>query len=399
MLPPATLPVRSHAWSSPIGLAILLALLAGCDRKPHGGPPAMPPPQVSVITVQPQPVARTTELPGRTTPVLTSDVRPQVNGVILKRLFVEGSEVTEGQQLYLIDPATYQATYDSALATLAHDEAALVSANAKAKRYKPLAAAEAVSTQDYDDAVAAAKEAQANIATAKANIEQAKINLNYTKVSAPIAGHIGRSTVTPGALVTANQTTALATVTQLDPIYVDLNQSATTLLRLKQELASGQIKSAGNGATQVSLKLDDGSTYAHPGKLQFSEVTVDQSTGTVLLRAVFPNPDHLLLPGMYVHAELSEGVDNNSFLLPQEAVSRNTRGDPTVLTVGAGDKAQLQIIQTGQAIGNKWVVTGGIKAGDRVIVDNLQNVRPGAPVHPVDAPPQAATEKTAANKS
>jgi membrane fusion protein (multidrug efflux system) len=348
------------------------------------------------VTVHPQPVARTIELPGRTSAVMTSDGRPQVSGVILKRLFTEGSEVKEGQQLYQIDPESYQATYDGAVATLERDQAALATANAKAARYKPLAAAQAVSVQDYDDAAAAAKEAQADIATARANIEQAKINLDYTKVLSPIAGHVGRSTVTPGALVTANQTVALATVTQLDPIYVDVNQSATTLLRLTQELAAGELENGGDGAAKVTLRLEDGTTYPLAGKLQFTEVTVDQGTGTELLRAVFPNPQHLLLPGMYVHAELQEGVNRNGVLVPQQAVARNAHGDPTVLVVGDGNKAELRIIQIDQAVSDQWVVTGGLKAGERVIVDGLQNVRPGTEVRPA-APSEAAA--TDANKS
>ena len=343
------------------------------------------------MTVHSQPVVRTTELPGRTTAVMTADVRPQVNGVILERLFTEGSEVKKGQQLYQIDPATYRATYDSAVATLAHNQAALLTANAKAARYKALAALKAVSSQDYDDAVATAKEAEADIATAQATIEQAKINLDYTKVLSPISGRIGRSTVTPGALVTANQTSALATVTQLDPIYVDLNQSATTLLRLKREMVSGELESADDGAAKLRLKLEDGSTYALPGKMQFAEVTVDEGTGTVLLRAVFPNPQHLLLPGMYVHAELQEGVNRNGFLIPQQAVSRNTHGDATVMIVGDNDKVVLRIVKADTAIGDKWVVTDGLKEGERLIINGFQNIRPGVQVRPVDSDASTAT--------
>jgi membrane fusion protein, multidrug efflux system len=373
-------------------VVVVAALLMACDGK-ASAPPANPaPPQVGIVTVTLQPVARTMKLPGRTSAVMTSDVRPQVSGVILKRLFTEGSEVKEGQQLYQIDPATYRATFDSASATLERDQAALATANAKAARFKPLAAAQAVSTQDYDDAVASAKEAQADIATARANIEQAKINLDYTKVLSPIAGHIGRSAVTPGALVTANQTLALATVTQLDPIYVDVNQSAATLLRLKQELAAGDLENGGDGAAKVTLRLEDGTTYPLAGTLQFTEVTVDQGTGTVLLRAVFPNPQHLLLPGMYVHAELQEGVNRNGILVPQQAVTRNTHGDPTLLVVGDGNKAELRIIQTDQAVSDQWVVTAGLKAGERVIVDGLQNVRPGTEVRPAGPGEAAATD-------
>lgn len=381
---------RGRLTGSGWGLAGMaaLALLSGCGQKKS--PPPPPPPQVGVLTIEPQPVMRTTELPGRLSAVLTADVRPQVSGVILKRLFTEGSEVKEGQPLYQIDPATYQAAYDSAQATLARDEAALATANAQVARYRPLVRAQAVSAQDYDNAVAAAKEAQADILTARAGIEQAQINLDYTKVLSPIAGHIGRSTVTPGALVTANQTTALATVTELDPIYVDMNQSAATLLRLRQEMAAGQVERVGDNAAKVTLKLEDGTTYKLAGKLQFTEVTVDQGTGTVLLRAAFPNPQHLLLPGMYVHAELQEGVNRNGILIPQQAVSRNTHGDATVLMLGPDDKVALHVIQTGPAMGRNWLVTGGLKPGDRVVVDGLQSIRPGMVVHPVAAGGNAA---------
>ena len=353
--------------------------------------------EVGVVTLKAQPVTLTTELPGRTTAFLTADVRPQVNGLILKRTFVEGAEVNAGDPLYQIDPSTYQATYDSALATLAYDQAALVTARAKSARYKPLAAAQAVSRQDYDDAVAAAGEAVATIGTAQAAIEQAKINLTYTKVNAPISGRIGRSAVTPGALVTASQTTVLATVTQLDPIYVDVTQPATTLLRLRQELAAGKIQQVGPNQAKVELMLENGSKYPLPGTLQFSEVTVDQATGTVVVRAIFPNPDHLLLPGLFVRAELQEGRDDQALLVPQVGVSHNTHGDATVLVVDKDGKAALKIIQTSRAIGDNWVVTGGLAPGDKVIVDGLQKVRPGTEVHTtevkVNSAPAPASEQ------
>ncbi len=360
----------------------LVILVSGCDKKP--AQQAAAPPQVGIIVVKTQPVARTTDLPGRTTAVLTSEIRPQVSGVILKRLFVEGSDVKAGQPLYQIDPSTYQASYDSAVATLKHDQAALVTDQDKATRYKPLAAAQAVSQQDYDDARAAVLEDQANIASAKAQIEQAAINLQYTKMSAPIAGTIGASAVTPGALVTADQTTTLATITQLDPIYVDMNESATTWLRLKQEQDAGQLQTQSDGSAKVSLMLEDGSLYKLPGKLQFAEVNVDESTGTVLVRAVFPNPSHLLLPGMYVHAEIEEGVNKDGILVPEQAVSHNAHGDATVLLVNAKNMVSEQIIQTSTNLGNDWIVTGGLKAGDRVIVDGLQDATPGQTVSPVD---------------
>ena len=374
---------RAAMLACPVFLPVLTA---ACDQAP-AAVSAAPPPQVGVVTIRSEPVQRTTELPGRVDAVQISQVRPQVGGVILKRLFTEGGDVKEGQQLYQIDPATYQAACDSAVATLAHDEAALADANARTARYKPLSELGTVSKQNYDDAVAKEKEAQADVASARAAIDQARINLNYTKVLSPISGTIGRSSLTPGALVTANQTTSLATVTQLDPIYVDLNQPVTTLLRLRKELAAGEIEGADDGAAEgaakVTLKIEDGSTYPLPGKLEFSEVNVDQSTGTVLVRAIFPNPQHLLLPGMYVHAEVEEGVNRRGIFVPQPAVSRNPRGEALVLVVGDGNKAEPRVISTGPAVRDQWVVTDGLKPGERVIVDGLQSVRPGMVVQPV----------------
>jgi membrane fusion protein (multidrug efflux system) len=360
--------------------ATLVIFISGCDKK---APPPPPPPQAGFITIKPRPVSWTTQLPGRTDAEMTADVRPQVSGLILKRLFTEGDEVTAGQQLYQIDPATYQASYDTALATLAYDQAALTTARIKARRYKPLAAAQAISQQDYDDAAAGAAEAVANVASARASVEQALINLNYTKVRSPISGHIGASSVTPGALVTASQTTVLATVTQLDPIYVDVEEPSTMRLQLQQGFINGNIKKDSNGDVPVGLQLEDGSMYNLKGALQFTEVTVDESTGTVLLRATFPNPDHFLLPGMYVHAVLSQGVHQNGIVVPQQAVSHNTHGDATVLLVGGGNKVLLRIIQTGAAVNNQWVVTSGLKAGDRVIMDGLTGLDPGVTVTPV----------------
>lgn len=359
-----------------------LSLLAGCEKKQAAAAP--PPPKVGVITIHTQPVLRTTSLPGRTASVMTAPIIPQVSGVILKRLFVEGSDVKAGQQLYQIDPAPYKATYDSAVATLKHDEAALVADRAQAARYKPLAAAQAVSQQSYDNAVAAVKEDEANIASAKAAIETARINLQYTKVLAPISGTIGASTVTPGALVTADQSSSLATITTLNPIYVDVNESSTTWLRLKQEKDSGQLETTPDGSVKVTLTLEDGSTYNQTGKLQFSEVNVNESTGTVLVRALFPNPQHLLLPGMYVHAKIDEGMNKDGILVPQQAVSRNTRGDAVVLVVNSKNVVSQKVITIGRNVGSDWVVTGGLKAGDKVIVDGLMNATPGQPVSPTD---------------
>jgi membrane fusion protein (multidrug efflux system) len=386
---------NSSRIALPVVLAIASAALTSCDRKPVAQAAALPPvAQVGVVTLKPQSVTLTTDLPGRTTAFLTADIRPQVSGLINKRIFIEGADVKAGEQLYQIDPATYQATYDSAVATLAHNQAVLASARSKSARYKPLADAQAVSRQDYDDAVAAAGEATADIGTAQASIEQAKINLLYTKVTAPISGRIGRSSVTPGALVTSNQTAVLATVTQLDPIYVDVTQPATTLLRLRQELAAGKLQKSGPNQAKVELILEDGSKYPVAGTLQFSEVTIDQGTGTVLLRAIFPNPDHMLLPGLFVQAELQEGVNDAAVLVPQQGVSHNTHGDATVLLVDKDNKAVLKIVQTTRTIGDKWLVSGGLVPGDKVIVDGLQKVKPGAMVQATEvedaAPPARA---------
>lgn len=376
----------------PFLLTVSAMALAGCDQKPAAVAPPPSAVSVGVVTLKPQPVVLSTELPGRTTAFLTADVRPQVNGLVNKRIFIEGADVKAGQQLYQIDPATYQATYDSAVATLAYNQAVLVDARAKSTRYKPLAAAQAVSQQDYVDAVAATGEAAANIGTAQASIEQARINLVYTRVTSPISGRIGHSTVTPGALVTSGQSTALATVTQLDPIYVDVTQPATTLLRLRQELTDGKLQTSGPNQAKVELILEDGSLYQVAGTLQFSEVTVDQGTGTVLLRAIFPNPDHTLLPGLFVRARLQEGVNDQGLLVPQQGVSHNTHGDATVLVVDKDNKAALKIVQTSRAIGDKWVVTGGLAAGDKVIIDGLQKVRPGEVVQATEVNSDAAAD-------
>jgi membrane fusion protein, multidrug efflux system len=366
------------------GLALPLALVAGCDRSP-AAPAAPSPPEVGVITVHPVPVQRTTALPGRTTAVQISEVRPQVTGVILQRLFTEGTDVREGQQLYEIDPRPYKAALDQVMAQRAQDQALLEAAQLNLSRYTQLAVKQFATRQQVDNQRAEVNHLIAAVAADTAAIRTAQINLGYTRVFSPISGRIGHSTVTPGALVTANQAAVLATITQLDPIYVDVSQSSTVLLRLERELSAGQLESGGDGAAKVTLTLEDGSTYPLPGKLQFTEVTVNEGTGTVMLRAVFPNPQHLLLPGMYVHAELLEGVNRNGILVPQQAVSRNSHGDATVLVVGKDDKAALRIVETGPAVSDQWEVTRGLKAGEQVIVDGLQNVRPGGPVRPVPA--------------
>jgi membrane fusion protein, multidrug efflux system len=355
-------------------------LVSSCG---HRGPPAAPPPpKVSVVTVRTQAVPIATELPGRVTAYRTADVRPQVSGIILRRLFVEGGEVKARQQLYQIDPAPYQATLDAAIAAQA-------SARALAERYKPLVEANAVSKQDYDNAVASYLQAQAAV-------ETARINLIYTKLLSPITGRIGRSLSTEGALVTANQATAIATIQQLDPIYVDVTQPTTTLLRLKREAAAGLLKQNEEGKTQVRVRLEDGTDYAHPGTLEFSEVTVDQGTGSVTLRAIMPNPERLLLPGMFVREQIQEGVRQGAVLAPQQGISHDQKGQANALVVGPDNVVELRILETDRALGDQWLVTSGLKPGDRVIVEGIQSAKPGAKVVPEEyRPPQEKTAQQA----
>jgi membrane fusion protein (multidrug efflux system) len=367
-------------------------LLAACGKSKSEAPAAgaPPAPQVSVYTVKPAPLTVTTELPGRTTAYEVADVRPQVGGLIQKRLFVEGTVVKAGQPLYKIDPSTYQATYNSAKAALAKAKANLLTTGPKVERYKELVAIEGVSKQDYDDAVAAHEQAKADVESAAASLQTASINLKYTDVSSPINGRIGRSVVTPGALVTAGQTTALTTVQQLDPMYVDVTQSATDLMRLKQDMEAGKLKKSGDGQANVTLKMADGSSYSQKGKLQFSDVTVDQTTGNVTLRALFPNPKGELLPGMYVRAVLDAGVSEAAITVPQQGVTRNQKGQATAMVLNAENKVEPRILTTSNAQGDKWIVTSGLKAGDRVIVEGLQKVKPGAPAVAVEAAPTVA---------
>jgi membrane fusion protein (multidrug efflux system) len=374
-----------------LSLFAALFALTACSHKQEAQP-APPPAVVKVVTVQNQSVSLTTELPGRTVAYRVAEIRPQVSGVIQKRMFVEGSDVKAGQQLYQIDPAPYQAAFESAAALAA-------SAKSQAERFKPLAEVNAVSKQDYDNAVATA-------AQNKASADTARINLVYTKLLSPISGRIGRSAVTEGALVTANQTTALATVQQLDPIYVDVTQPSAVLLRLKRELAAGQLIAASSTEAEVKLTLEDGSSYGPRGKLQFTEVSVDETTGSVTLRALFPNPDKLLLPGMFVHEQIEEGRRNDALLVPQLAITHNQKGEPTALIVGPDNEVELRTLTTERAIGDKWLVTSGLKAGERVIVEGVQFAKPGAPVKPEEvadstqpgsAAPQPATAASPAS--
>ncbi len=345
-------------------------LLTACDQG-ASQPASSAPPEVGTITLKSEPVTLFTQLPGRTDAVKTAEVRPQVSGVIQKILFTEGGEVKQGQPLYQIDPATYQAAYDKALATWQNDEML-------SKRYQPLAAAHAVSQQTWQDAVAAEREA-------KADLETARVNLNYTQVKAPFSGHISRSLYTEGALVTSGQTDYLATIQQLDPIYVDVSESAADLLRLRRAQAEGKLEKVGDNEAAVRLQLDDGSEYPLEGKLAFSEVNVSEATGTVVLRAVFPNPHDELLPGMYVHASLPQAIQQQGILVPQESIMHDSTGQPYVYVVQKDDTVAEQSVTTGEMIGEKWLITQGLSAGQQVIVNGLQSVRAGTKVKTVAA--------------
>jgi membrane fusion protein (multidrug efflux system) len=368
-----------------LSLASAVVGLSACGEPPHHGPPPATTPEVGTIVMRTQPVVLTSELPGRTAPVVVADVRPQVSGLVLSRNFTEGGEVAAGTLLYQIDPATYQAQVESAKAALAKSRANLHSLKLKAQRYAELVAIKAVSQQDNEDTASSMQQAEADVASSQASLDTALINLRYTRIVAPVSGRIGKSTVTPGALVTSNQTTALATVQKLDPIYVDISQSSTEFLRLKHQLETGRLGRAGSGAA-VTLKLEDGSTYPLPGTLEFSDVTVDQNTGAITLRAVFPNPKRELLPGMFVRAVLQEGVDEHALLVPQAAVSRDANGNPTAYVVGVDSKLQFRQLKTDRAIGDQWVVTAGLAAGDRLVVDGQQRAAPGVAVIDVPLP-------------
>jgi membrane fusion protein (multidrug efflux system) len=360
-------------------LIALCAALGACNK-----PPAMPPRgpvEVGVATLKTQPVPLQAQLSGRTVSSLESDVRPQVSGLVKARRFEEGAQVREGQVLYELDPALYEAAVAQAEAALANAQAAVSSAKAKTERYADLEKIEGVSRQDADDARVAYDQALATVAAQKAALATARINLAYTQIRAPISGRIGKSSVTPGALVTASQTTALATIRALDPIYVDLTQSSAALLQLRKALADGKV---GTGSADVRLTLEDGSDYGSPGTLKFSEVAVDESTGTVTLRAQFPNPKGLLLPGMFVRAELEQAVDSRGILAPQQGISRDAQGNATALVVDAAGRVRARVATTARAIGDKWLVTQGLAAGDRVIVEGANKVRVGDAVTAVE---------------
>jgi membrane fusion protein (multidrug efflux system) len=358
-------------------LAIPLWLVAaGCSRK--AAPPVIPPPEVATVTVAPQPVVLTTELSGRTAPYRIAEIRPQVSGLIQKRLFTEGADVQAGQELYQIDPAPFQAMLDKA-------QANLTAVRSRAKRAEDLLATKAVSQQDFDDADAAFKQAEAEL-------KMARINLAYTKITAPIPGRIGMSSVTDGAIVTAYQPAPVATIQQLDPIYVDVPQSTAELLRLQGRLADGRLTRDGNNQNAVQLILEDGTKYPSEGTLQFRDVSVDPSTATVILRMVFPNPNGVLLPGMFVRTAVKEGVNEQAILIPQQTVMRDPKGNPMVMIVNAAGTVEPRMLTLDRAIGDKWLVTSGLTPGERVIVEGLQKARPGAAVKAV---PFEATGKTA----
>jgi membrane fusion protein (multidrug efflux system) len=353
-------------------------LAVGCDRRQQAPPPS-PVPEVSTVTVQTQKIMLDTELPGRTSAYRIAEIRPQVNGLIQKRLFTEGSDVKAGEVLYQIDPAPFQAALDNARAALGRAEANLPSIGSRVERYKELLVDKAVSQQDYDDAAAALTQVKADIEYWKATVEAARINLGYTQVTAPISGRIGKSNVTEGAIVTAYQPMALTTIQQLDPIYADVPQSTTELLRLK----NGGLNHEGTNQNKVQLILEDGTAYPLDGILQFSDVTVDPTTGSVSLRVVFPNPEGLLLPGMFVRAVVKEGINEQAILIPQQGVSRDNKGNPLSLIVGAEEKVEMRMLTLDRAIADKWLISSGLAPGDQVIVEGLQMLRPGTVVKAV----------------
>ena len=361
-------------------LCMLLSLmLLACEEGGKGAPGSSGPREVVIIKLEPRREVYTTALAGRIASFQVAEVRPQVGGILQQRLFTEGADVKAGQALYQIDPATYEAALDSAQAALMKAEANVTPARLKAERFRELLAIKAVSKQEYDDAQAAFKQAEADVAVNRAAVKTARINLEYTKVRSPISGRIGKSAFTPGALVTANQAQALTSVRQLDPVYVDITQSSQDLLRLRAQFTNGELRSAAEEAP-VRLKLENGAMYPHEGRLQFTDVSVDESTGMVSLRALFPNPEHILLPGMYVRAVIAEGVDENALLVPQRALRRDPKGQASVLLVDGGGKVDVRHVDVGRTVGDSWQVLSGLKPGDRVIVEGGQNVRPGMSV-------------------
>ena len=362
-------------------ILVFYLIIGGCGKQKSGGPPPMP--EVSVVTIQAKQVVITTELAGRTSANLVAEVRPQVGGIIQKRLFTEGADVKAGQALFQIDPALYQAALDNAKAALSRSEANLPAIRLKSDRLRELLAEKAVSQQDCDDAAAALKQVQADIQYGQATVETARINLKYTSITAPISGRIGKSNVTEGSLVTAQQPTVLATIQRLDPMYVDVPQSTAEVLRLRRGLKEGRLDQSGANQKKVQLIIEDGTAYPLEGTLQFRDVTVDPTTGSVVLRIVFPNPNDILLPGMFVRAVVQEGVNNQAILIPQQAVSRDPRGNPFTLIIDEKSNVQQRMLTLDRAIGDQWLVSSGLAPGDKVIMEGMQKVKPGAPVKAV----------------
>ncbi len=367
------------------------AFLGACGHGSGGGPGNVQQP-VTVVTLKAQPVTVTRELPGRTTAYLVADVRPQATGIIKARLFEEGAAVKAGQPLYQLDDALYRAQFQNSEAALAKAEAALEVARLSARRASELVKTHAISAQDHDNAIAAERQAAAEAVATKAALETSRVNLAYTRITAPISGRIGKSAVTPGALVVANQSAPLATIQQLDPMYVEVSQASSEWLRLKEEIDAGRL-TAGGAGTRVGVLLEDGRRYPQDGRLEFADVTVDTGTGSFALRAIVPNPTDTLLPGMYVRAILSEGIRSDAVLVPQVAVAHDPKGGATALVVGAENKVEQRTVTVSRAIGDQWLVEAGLRAGDRVIVEGVQKVRPGAVVRPTEAAP--ATGATA----
>ncbi|GAA61381.1 solvent efflux pump periplasmic linker srpA [Pseudoalteromonas sp. BSi20652] len=384
---------------SRIALFILSVLvgsvaLTGCDQRAEQSQPSAPKAvPVGVITLKSQALTLKKELPGRISAFQIAEIRPQVSGIIQSRLFTEGNRVEQGQGLYQIDPATFKANLAASEAAVARAEASISSSKSKASRFAELLKIKAVSQQDFDEADSAYKQAKAELLTAKAQLQSAKINLSYSHVYSPISGQISKSNVTVGALVSANQSTALATVTQLDPIYIDLTQSSNELTKLKKLITSGDLTVDSTSQTDVELTMEDGSIYPHKGVLQFSEVTVDPSTGSVILRAKFPNPEKLLLPGMYARASIVEGVKAGAILVPQRGVSRNSKGEPTAMVVSKDNTAQSRVLKVDRTIGANWLVSDGLADGDKLIVEGLQKIRPGAPVSPSEVQSSITADK------
>ena len=375
-------PAHARRFIAAVGILGVGGMLSGCGSRERAGAPSAAP-EVAVVTMQPERIAITTELAGRASAFLVAEVRPQVSGILQKRLFEEGGDVEAGDVLYQIDPAMYEAAHSGAKATLARAEANLKAIRLRAERYKGLVASKAVSVQDYDDITAALQQAEAEVEAGKAAVESARLNLAYTRIAAPISGRIGRSSVTIGALATAYQPVPFTTIQQLDPVYVDAPQSSANLLRLKERIASGNLKSDGLSQTKVRLILEDGTFYPMEGVLKFSDVTVDPSTGSFILRMVFPNPDHVLLPGMFVRAVIEEGVIEQALLVPQQGVARDPKGNPYALIVDAEGNVEQRMLTIDRAEVNQWLVTAGLKPGDQVIVEGVQKVRPGAPAKAV----------------